>query len=290
MELWQISFTLSESPEVYADMVAAATDSETISIHQDDLDQPWQVAVITTEEPDAKRVTHALATAATITGHPAPSMTIERLPSKDWLSENRKSFPPLDIASFWIYGSHITEPVPEGKIGLKINAGQAFGSGTHATTFGCVTMLEKHGSTKDQAMIADIGCGSGILAMAAAKLFPKSRVIAVDNDILAVETSAENCRHNDVDGQVACGLSEGYDAPMVQEHAPYDMILANILPQPLIAMADDAVAALSDDGVLILSGLMEQHRDEVLAEHEARGLSLKDHMTHNGWVTLVMTK
>jgi len=290
MELWQICFTLTEDPEAFAEIVSAATDAETMSIHQDDLDQPWQVAIITTAEPDAAHVNAALATAASITGHSAPAMVIELLPAKDWLSENRKSFPPLDIASFWIYGSHITDPVPDGKIGLKINAGQAFGSGTHATTFGCVTMLEKQHFDKDQLIIADIGCGSGILAMAAAKRYPASRIIAVDNDILAVETSAENCRHNAVDGQVICGLSEGYDAALVQDHAPYDMILANILPQPLIAMAGDAAAALSEDGLLILSGLMEQHRDEVIAAHQALGLSLKDQMTHNGWVTLVMTK
>ena len=293
--LWQLQFTMDQSPDVFVEMLMAAVDSETVTTHQDDLDQPWHVSIITPTEPSQGQIDRALEQAEMIAGVAAPTITVDAIAPKDWLLENRKSFPPLDIASFWVYGDHITDPVPAGKIGLKINAGQAFGSGTHATTHGCVTMLEAHGPKADASMgeglrIADIGCGSGILAMAAAKLHPSSHIIAVDNDILAVETTAENARNNHVDAIMTCGLSDGYQDQLVQSHAPYDVILANILPTPLMAMAGDAASALKSGGILILSGLMEQHQPDVVQAHEDQGLAVVDHLNVNGWMTLVMTK
>ena len=293
--LWQLQFTMDENPEVFVEMLMAALDSETASTHQDDLDQPWFVAVFTDQEPQQDQVDLAMREAQDICGITAPKVVIRPVENKDWLLENRKSFPPLDIASFWIYGDHITQTVPEGKIGLKINAGQAFGSGTHATTHGCITMLEAHcphggGSDANSLKIADIGCGSGILAMAAAKLHPTATIIAVDNDILAVNTTEENTQNNDVAAMITTGLSDGYQSALVQEHAPYDVILANILPTPLMAMANDAARALKKDGILILSGLMEQHQDDVIKSHEDEGLRLIDRLNVNGWMTLVMTK
>lgn len=293
--LWQLQFTMDENPEVFVEMLMAAMDAETATTHQDDLDHPWQVTIFTENQPDQNQVDTALQEAKSITGITTPHVVITMVENKDWLLENRKSFPPLDIASFWIYGDHITDPVPEGKIGLEINAGQAFGSGTHATTHGCVAMLEAHGPThdqlgRDQLVIADIGCGSGILAMAAAKLHPTSQIIAVDNDILAVDTTQENIENNNVAAIIKTGLSDGYAADLVQENAPFDLILANILPTPLMAMAQDASLALAQGGVLILSGLMEQHQHDVINAHEKEGLALIDQLNVNGWMTLVMTK
>ena len=288
--LWQITFTMDDDPNVFAEMVFAAVDAEAISTHQDDLDQPWNVTIITADEPQPERVDLALSQATIITGLNAPSIAISAVPDKDWLEENRSDFPPLDIGSFWIYGSHVTDSIPLGKIGLRINAGQAFGSGTHATTHGCISMLESHCPKRDKLSIADIGCGSGILAMAAAKLCPDAVIVAVDNDPLAVDTTAENIITNSVNHNIFCGISEGYDDDLVQSRAPFDVILANILPSPLISMAGDATRALASGGRLILSGLMTQHRDDVLAAHTANGLVLMDSVTFNGWVTLVLEK
>ena len=289
-QLWQVQFTMDETPDVFVEMLMAAMDAETATTHQDDLDEPWQVAIFTENKPDQNQVDMALQEAENIAGIPAPQVVITVVENKDWLLENRKSFPPLDIASFWIYGDHITDPVPESKIGLKINAGQAFGSGTHATTHGCVTMLEAHCPNQTHLTIADIGCGSGILAMAAAKLHPTSQIIAVDNDILAVDTTQENIENNDVAAMIKTGLSDGYGADLVQENAPFDVILANILPTPLMAMAKDAATVLTQDGILILSGLMEQHQNDVVKAHEEEGLALVDQLNVNGWMTLVMKK
>jgi ribosomal protein L11 methyltransferase len=286
--LWQISFRLPDQIDAVAEMVGAAAAVEAVSFHRAHDEDPWLVQMICTEEPRRDKIEMAIDTAYSVTGQNVSDLTIIRLPETDWLSENRKSFPPLDIGSFWIHGSHITTPVPEGKTGLCIDAGQAFGSGTHGTTEGCITMLEKHLPGDRSLRIADIGCGSGILAMAAAKLCPSAHIIAVDNDPVAVDVTARNTRDNSVDGIITTGVSDGYESDLVRRHAPYDMILSNILPGPLVAMAGDAAKALSSGGVLILSGVLENQAEQVVNAHARHGLSLKDQMIVSGWATIVM--
>lgn len=286
--LWQISFSVPDQAGVIAELVEPVAATEAVSFHRAHDEDPWLVQMICSEEPDRGKIEMALDTACSITGLAVSDLMITNLPATDWLSENRKSFPPLDIGSFWIHGSHITKPVPEGKTGLCIDAGQAFGSGTHGTTEGCITMLEKHLPEDRSLRIADIGCGSGILAMAAAKLCPSARIIAVDNDPIAVDVAALNTRDNSVDGIITTGVSDGYDSDLVQRHAPYDMILSNILPGPLMEMAGDAAKALCSGGGLILSGLLENQAEQVVEAHARQGLKLKDQIIVNGWVTIVM--
>ena len=289
-DLWQITFMVPDAADEIAEMMQAAVDAEGISIHRDDDNDPWFVMLITATEPEEAHVNNSLATACEVMGQATTTAGITLLPSRDWLAENRKSFPPLDIGRFWIYGAYVTDPVPEGKIGLKIDAGQAFGSGTHATTYGCIMMLEKYCPERAGLKMADIGCGSGILAMAAAKIKPDADIIAVDNDPLAVETTRENAADNGVGSIIRFDLSDGYKADLVQNNAPYDVILANILPSPLIEMAPDAIPCLAEGGIIILSGLLDDQQDKVITAHEKLGLTLKDNLVHNGWATLVMEK
>ena len=287
--LWQINLTVQDQPEVFVEMLDAASDAETTSMHRDEDDRPWLIMIITMTEPDPAQVQFAIDQACAITGEEVIEHNITKLPDINWLAENRKSFPPLDIGRFWIYGNYVTDPVPHGKTGIKIDAGEAFGSGTHGTTHGCIMMLEKHCPDRPNLKIADIGCGSGILAMAAAKLHPTATIIAVDNDQIAVNVAAENTVMNDV-GFIKTACAEGYQHDLVSSHAPYDVILANILPTPLIEMSQDAAAALADGGIIILSGLTESHREKVVTAHEKLGLSLVDSFAYNDWVALVMRK
>ena len=289
-DLWQITFMVQDAADQIAEMVQAAVDAEGISIHRDDDNDPWFVMLITAVEPAEDHVNASLAIACEVTGQPVTTAGITMLPSRDWLAENRKSFPPLDIGRFWIYGAYVTDPVPQDKIGLKIDAGQAFGSGTHATTYGCIMMLEKHCPDRAGLKIADIGCGSGILAMAAAKIRPDADIIAVDNDPLAVTTTRENAQDNGVGDSIRFDLSDGYKADLVHDNAPYDVIFANILPNPLIEMAPDAVPCMADGGIIILSGLLDDQQDKVIAAYQAQGAELIDSLVHNGWAALVMVK
>lgn len=287
--LWQIEFIAPSHGDVFAEMVYGAVDGTALSLHCDDDKEGWQVMVMTPSEPRHERVRLALDEACNIIGSRVDDFDVVMLAETDWLAENRKSFPPLDIGSFWIYGNYVTGPIPDGKIGLKLDAGAAFGSGTHGTTEGCITMLERHCPAIRPIKIADIGCGSGILAMVAAKLCPNdASIIAVDNDPMAIDVAAENFNQNDV-GWIRAGLSDGYQSELVQKHAPYHVITANILPKPLIEMAKDGAACLEAGGVMILSGLMEMHRQDVLPAYQALGLKLLDSVVIEGWVTLAMT-
>ena len=282
--LWEIRFSVADSAELFADVVVAGCDADTAAFSRDADCDPWLVSVMSTSEPDETRLNEAIAAACAVSGlSPIAKPVIIAHPPRDWLGENRESFPAVEIGRLWIYGSHEEDPVPEGKIGIMLNAGQAFGSGTHATTKGCLLLLERYISPSCN--IADIGCGSGILAIAGAKYAPASRILATDNDAVAVRVAEHNCAMNDAPS-VRCGLADGYDAQCVEQAAPFDIILANILPQPLIAMAADAFRHLARDGVLIVSGLMESHQEEVIAAHEAQGLKHCDDVVIDGWVAI----
>ena len=295
MASWQIRLDVLDALEggghVFADLLEAALDAESVSLHRDEgEDHRWQVSLLTKEKPAEDRIHLALAEAERITGGLVKDITITPLDDRDWLAENRKSFPPLDIGPFWVYGTHIDTPVPDGKIGLCLDAGQAFGSGSHATTSGCLQLMETYLPRQGKVTLADIGCGSGILAMGAAKWNPDAVIIAVDNDQKAVHTTIENAERNNIAGAITSGLSDGYAASLVQDSAPYDLILANILPGPLIAMAADASAAIAQDGILILSGLLENQQQRVIDAHHAYGLECIDRKIINGWAALALRK
>ena len=291
-ECWEIRLTVAEHAEVFAEFVAAACGSDAMSFHRDGEGQGWLVSIIAEAEPAAARLSRAVDEATLLTGISPSSRSVCALPDKDWLEENRRSFPPLDIACFHIRGSHVESPPPEDRLVLRLDAGQAFGSGTHATTHGCLVMLEKHLEGIEvqeggRLRVADIGSGSGILAMAASKLRPDAHVIAVDSDPVAVRVAEENAAANGLADGIVCGVSDGYGAELVRESAPFDLILANILPTPLVDMASDAASCLATHGALIVSGLNEGHADNIAAAHASAGLAICDRFCLDGWVTLV---
>ena len=291
-ECWEIRLAVAGQAELFAEIVAAACDAGTMSFHRDGEGEDWQVSVIADAEPDAARLSRAVAEAARVSGVAPSEPTVRAVPGRDWLAENRRSFPPLDIACFHIRGSHVDTPPPGGRVVLQLDAGQAFGSGTHASTHGCLVMLEKHlrgieAPGQGPLRVADIGTGSGILAMAASKLRPDARVIAVDSDPVAVRVAEGNMAANGLARGVACGVSDGYGAELVRESAPFDLVLANILPAPLAGMAADAASCLAARGALVVSGLNETHADGIVEAHGAAGLALRDRFSLDGWATLV---
>ena len=214
---------------------------------------------------------------------------IEDVPEdRDWLAYSYKQFPPFDVGPFFVYGSHFKGEASDALIGLQIDAATAFGSGEHGTTKGCLLAME---SLHEQGVcpwnILDMGTGSGILAIAAWKLW-KTPVLAVDNDEEAVRVADNHKALNQISDELQCVHGDGFDAALVKKKKPFELIIANILAGPLKEMAEDLKAVCDDNGYVILSGILEEQSQDVIDTYEAQGLTLKDHIKRDGWSTLIL--
>lgn len=209
---------------------------------------------------------------------------IEILPDKDWLKENRKQFPPLRVGKFFIYSIHADVTPPKDTINLEIEASIAFGSGEHETTQGCLMGLEFLKRDRQFKAALDMGCGSGILAMAIARLW-NIPVLACDFDPSAVITTVENAVKNNTP-TVSALLSDGYE----KVHQSFDLIMANILAGPLIDMAPDLERTLTPGGNAILSGMLESQATKVLKAHTDNGLVCTHRFDIKNWTTLILEK
>lgn len=219
------------------------------------------------------------------------SYKIEELQDRDWLAESYRALPPFTVGSFFIYGSHYTGEKPANQIPLLIEAATAFGSGEHGTTSRCMLAIEhvkNLGVTPDK--ILDMGCGSGILAAAAAKLWPDVPVFAADNDPECVRVTQRHLATNHIHN-VRAFPSEGYDPQSpVWDYAPFDFIIANILAGPLIDMAAEQSKAMVKGGYLILSGTLKEQAERVLAAYTAHKLKLIAEFPGDEWMTLLLQK
>lgn len=219
-------------------------------------------------------------------GLSVPEIEEKAVVDKDWVSAVYRDFPPLTIGRFYVYGSHIQESVPSDLIPLRIEAATAFGSGQHESTEGCLqalTLLEAKGSFKAP---LDMGCGSGILALAMASLW-KVPVMACDNDPEAVRVTIENGHKNGSDHLIQAHVSEGFSDVHGQT---FDLITANILAGPLCQMAGDAAQVLVSNGVIVLSGLLSRQAEEVIKAYQDVGLNLVERIIVGEWTTLIMRK
>lgn len=247
----------------------------------------WRIELLHAGEPDQPALAAKLAALAEHAGLPRIDLRLAPLPSEDWLAHTAQQFPPQRIGRFWVHGSHIDEPAPEGSVGLLIDAGLAFGSGEHATTRGCLLALDRLGAPRRPRRVLDLGCGSGILAIAAAKLRP-ARVLAADNDPAAVAAAADNAARNGVAGRVSCVQSEGFANPALRRHGPYDLILANILADPLARMARSVARHLAPAGLAVLSGLLQEQAKAVLIAYRGHRLRVVARIDEPPWTTLVL--
>lgn len=228
---------------------------------------PWRIDIF--GEGDEALVETAIDAAAEALGVDLPDWRWEELPDIDWVAENQRSFRPFAVGPFWVHPSHVPEGRPEGLLPLRIDAGLAFGTGTHATTRGCLEML----ATLDPAETAnavDVGCGSGILAIAMAKLW-KRPVIGGDNDAEAVDVARENAELNGVPELCSFFVSSGLQADELAGRAPYDLIVANILAGPLLDLAEIFGASVRPGGRILLSGLLVEQAALIISTYGRRG-------------------
>ena len=244
----------------------------------------WEVGGYFLEAPDET----ALAILAAAFG--AAPFAVSELPETDWVAHVRRDLHPIEAGRFFLYGSHDADKVPAGCEPLLIEAAMAFGTGHHGTTQGCLLALDKlatEGFTGRH--VADIGCGTAVLAMAAARIWP-GLVMASDLDRIAVETAAANVVANGLDGRIECLEAAGFDHPRLAGMGPYDLVFANILKAPLIALAPDMGRHIAPGGHAILSGILNPQADEVVAAYLAEGFVLKSRDELGEWTTLVLTR
>ena len=245
----------------------------------------WEVGGYFTEAPDD--VALALLAAA----HGARAFAVSLVPPTDWVAHVRRELAPVRGGRFYLYGSHDAETVPADVEPLLIEAAMAFGTGHHGTTLGCLRAFDR---LLDAGLVpgpvADIGCGTAVLAMAAARVWPGVPILASDIDPVAVEVAEANLAANGLEGRVTCIEAAGMEHPALRAGAPYALIFANILKGPLIALAPDLCGALGPGGRLVLSGLLAAQADEVTAAYAGQGLIVADRETIGDWATLCLRR
>ncbi len=237
------------------------------------LDQPDEVAL-------------ALVAASTN----ARPFAVSEVPDKDWVAEVRRELAPIHAGRFFLYGSHDADKVPSDCVPLLIEAAMAFGTGHHGTTQGCLTALDNLANEGFMPKnVADIGCGTAVLAMAAANIWDV-QIIAGDIDEVATDTALANLDCNDLAGRVEIVTCAGFDHPGLRNAAPFDLILANILKGPLIDLAPDMGVCCDQDGYVILSGILNTQADDVSEAYKNNGFKETKRLTFGEWTTLTLQK
>ena len=220
-----------------------------------------------------------------------PQFHTEFLESKNWLKENVIKFAPFEIGAFLIYGIHETSCPKTDKIPVQVYAATAFGS-EHQTTKMCLTAIsELHKEINTPQKILDMGTGSGILSIAAAKIWQKEpKIIAADIDEESVDVTANNTVTNNVETNITSLLSDGYTNQQIKKAAPYDLIFANILANPLKAMSKDAYCSLKDGGCYLISGFIDNQEQDIIKHHQECGFKLLKIYRNENWRAALLQK
>jgi ribosomal protein L11 methyltransferase len=244
----------------------------------------WEIGAYFIDEPDDVELTLMAAAFG------AKPFVVSEVPETDWVAKVKRELSPVVAGRFFVYGSHDADKIPEGSEPLLIEAAMAFGTGHHGTTLGCLRALDRLASAGFIGKnVVDIGCGTAVLAMAAARIWPNP-VLASDIDEVAVDVAAANVSCNDLDGRVACLVAAGFEHETLHSAAPYDLIFANILKGPLIELAPDMAAHSAQGGIVILSGLLVEQAEDVLAAYDANGFDCETREDIGEWSCLTLIK
>lgn len=245
----------------------------------------WEVGAYFLEAPNTA-VLELLAMAFN-----AKPFALSELPEIDWVAKVRRELSPVEAGRFFVYGSHDADKVPAGRVALQIEATVAFGTGHHGTTLGCLRAFDRlYDEGFRPAKVADIGCGTAVLAMAAAAVLPDALVIASDIDEVAVDVAEANVAINHLQGRIECLEAAGFAHPRLAESAPYDLVFANILKGPLVELAPAMAANVMTDGLIILSGLLVVQAESIIAAYISAGFVLHSREDLGEWSALVMRR
>jgi ribosomal protein L11 methyltransferase len=285
-ETWRIALTV---PDGTAPVFAQAIEDLAGALSAFALSEggPWRIEALTESAPDRAEVAARVALAATTLGLPLPEVAIARLPHQDWVAINQASFRPRRIGRLEVRPGHAPRQ-PGLRFAIVLDAGVAFGTGEHPTTQGCLLALDALARAGVRPRrILDLGCGTGILAIAAAKLWPGgARIAARDIDADAVRMTRENARANAVRTRVDAQRSHG-DAGVARG---LDLVIANILAGPLVQLACGIARGLRHGGRVVLAGLLVDQERAVLRAYRARGLRLEARRRLGGWSILVLRR
>ena len=247
----------------------------------------WKIDVYYPNAPDGAALAAEL---ASLTGLAVEPFEVTEVPDTNWVAMSQAALPPVHAGRFVIHGSHDTERVPRGPHSILIDAGEAFGTAHHATTSGCLAAIDRVTRTRCYTNVLDLGCGSGVLAIAVARVLPKALILASDLDVPSVAVAAQNMRLNGVAHRIHVFPAAGLDHPFIRHAGQFDLFIANILAGPLIMLAKQIARAVAPTGTLLLSGLLIPQAPQVIAAYRAAGFHLIRHDRVYGWSTLELKR
>ncbi len=247
----------------------------------------WCIEAYFTDPPEPKELAGRL---AEILGRRVPVPDIEAVPDLNWVAISQAALPPVHAGRFTIYGSHDLDRVARGPNAILIDAGEAFGTAHHATTSGCleaITQLTRRHAFRN---VLDLGCGSGVLAVALSRVLPRAQILATDLDPQSVRVARENVNLNGAGSRVSVRQADGLGSETIRRAAPFDLLVANILAGPLIALSGEVARVVERGGHLVLSGLLVSQAPAVVATYRAKGFALESHTQIAGWSTVVLVR
>ena len=277
--LWKAAVTVTKnrSADIAALFELAPPSPNAVLIAEDPFGPNATVEALYPEPPDANLL-------STLVGQ---SVSVEPLPDQDWIRQSQLGLPPVRAGRFFLYGAHDSGSVPNGVIPIRIEAGLAFGTGHHETTTLCLEAITLIGRQRRPKNILDLGCGTGVLAIAAAKLW-RRQVLASDIDPVATQVARDNAQMNGASHLVHAMAADGLNSPAITARAPYDLILANILARPLRELAPALSRALARGGLAVLSGLLRDQEHQVSSIYKAQGLVYRMTLRKGPWSALVL--
>ena len=263
----------------------------TVMTSEPDLSRPdeWQLDVYLAAKPDASAIDRIRALVPSV-GDSSP--TIEKIADEDWTTLSQGFLEPIRAGRFYIHTAAHADGIPAGAVAFRIEASRAFGTGHHETTAGCLTALDRLAAEgRTFRRIADIGTGTGLLAFGARALWPDAAILATDIDPIAIDVTAENMAINAIPRDaITLVTADGMEDRRIQAAAPFDLIVANILAGPLIALAPGLTATLAQNGAIILAGLLETQAEDVLAAYISKGMQLADRIDSGDWSILTLVQ
>jgi ribosomal protein L11 methyltransferase len=281
------------TPDREAARIMAATLQDFIEPPPDALtlfeapEEGWRIEAYFAELPDAEELR---TTIAGFTGLDVPHIEVAEVPALNWVAISQAALPPVRAGRFTVHGTHDRGRVARGPNAILIDAGEAFGTAHHATTYGCLAAIDRLTRQRRFRRVLDLGCGSGILAIAVARVMPAAEIVATDMDPTSVDVARQNITANTGPGRVATYVAAGLGHPRLRRRQPFDLVVANILADPLMRLARDIRRVVAPGGKLVLSGILIPQAPAVIAAFADQGFALDRHDRVTGWSTLTLSR